>query len=318
MPGIIAVVLPKPGYFSRMNTYLHEMFPLPRRLLEACLLAVSFQSLLAQVNNEDFVLLKFATLTATANIFCLFLLLRLMDELKDEVLDLKLFRDRPLPSGLVHEKDIRFSMTAVSVFYLAINSWSYITLTSAVGVFIYSLLMYRYFFMPNLLRRNLLLNLATHNPVIPLMFLQQASILVAMNGWSWKQLDWQSTLLLVAAFWGIFLAWEIARKIRAPEEENEYVTYSQLLGRCGAVLAAFGVQTFTFIVLIYFFNSQNYSWAPTSIIILGYITLIWGYGRFLVKPNAVNSRLKPFAEAYILFVCASVIVNRLFSNGMGL
>jgi 4-hydroxybenzoate polyprenyltransferase len=173
--------------------------------------------------------------------------------------------------------------------------------------------MYRFFFIPGILRRYLLLNLVTHNPIIPLMFLQQTALLSASSGLKWSQLDWQATLLLIAAFWGMLMAWEIARKIRAPEEENEYVTYSQVLGLRGAVGAAFAVQTFTFVFLIHVIMDSDHARGALGIPIAGYLLLVWKYGRFLQKPRAVYSNLRGVAERYILCICSSIIAHWLFS-----
>lgn len=313
MSNAVATLLPRRGFSSRIGVYLGEMFPVPQRLLGSGLLAISFQLLLVRLNGVEFAIGSPVAVSAILSVFLLFLLLRLLDELKDLQIDRELFNTRPLPSGRVQERDIRFSVIPVTVAYLAVNSWSRVTLTTAALVLVYALLMYRFFFIPEILRRYLLLNLATHNPIIPLMFLQQTALMAASNGWKWSRLDWRATLLLIAAFWGMLLAWEIARKIRAPEEENEYVTYSQLFGRYGAVAAALGVQTFTVVVLIHFFDAHDYRWAAFGILSAGYVMLLWRYGRFLVKPSAASSHLRGLSERYILFVCFSIIVDWLFS-----
>jgi 4-hydroxybenzoate polyprenyltransferase len=305
--------MPRPGFCGRIGIYLGEMFPVPRHLLSAALLAISFQVVLARLNTIRFAAASSVFPSAILSIFLLFLLLRLLDELKDLQIDRELFSDRPVPSGRVLESDIRFSVIPVSLAYLTVNCWSRITLAAATLVLAYALLMYRFFFIPGILRRYLLLNLVTHNPIIPLMFLQQTALLSASRGLKWSQLDWQATLLLIAAFWGMLMAWEIARKIRAPEEENEYVTYSQVLGLRGAVGAAFGVQTFTFVFLIHFIMDSDHGRGALGILIAGYLLLVWKYGRFLQKPRAVYSNLRGVAEQYILCVCSSLIAHWLFS-----
>ena len=47
--------------------------------------------------------------------------LRLMDELKDQEVDRALFRDRPLPSGRIHEADIVFTLWVGIALFLAPN-----------------------------------------------------------------------------------------------------------------------------------------------------------------------------------------------------
>ena len=99
------------------------------------------------------------------------LILRLMDELKDRETDRELFSDRPVPSGRVLESDIRASLVTVIVLFIGANLWAGAALWTAVCVLGYALLMFRYFFVPRILRKYLLLNLATHNPVIPILLL---------------------------------------------------------------------------------------------------------------------------------------------------
>ena len=314
MSQCVAAFLPRSGFIGRISLYLGEMFPVPRHLLGSALLAISFQLLLARLNGVEFVVVSPLAACAAANVFLLFLLLRLMDELKDRDIDRELFCGRPLPSGRVQEADIRLSLVLVSVGYLTINSWSRTTLAAAAGVFVYALLMYRFFFIPGVLRRYLLLNLATHNPITPLMFLQQTALMAASRGRAWSQLDWPATLLLIGAFWGPLLAWEIARKIRAPQEENEYVTYSQLLGRWGSVLAALGLQTFSLVALVHFLDRHEHSWVAVAVLAVGYAMLIWAYGRFVARPSPTSSRLRGFAERYVMLVCSSVIIEWLISR----
>jgi 4-hydroxybenzoate polyprenyltransferase len=246
------------------------------------------------------------------NIFTLLLILRLMDELKDGKIDQELFQQRPVPSGKVLESDIWFSLAVVIVLYLAANLWVGGVLWMPLVVLGYSLLMFRYFFIPRVLRKHLLLNLATHNPIIPIMLSYLVILFSVERQLPWRNMRWSSIALLIAMYWSMSFAWEIARKIRSQEEENAYVTYSQILGRVGAVLAAGTAQTIAFSIGLYFYWTLSFSKVFLAILSVGYGMTMWGHVRFILRPNPVTSKLKPFAERYILSVFIARIVQYAF------
>jgi hypothetical protein len=296
------------GFAGRMRVYLGEMYPVPLRLATSALLYLSFVTFLARIQGMQLSLLSFHTISGILGIFLFGLILRLMDELKDREIDRELFRERPLPSGRVLESDIRVSLAVVIGSYLLVNAWMGKAFVMALILLCYSLLMFKFFFIPRVLKRYLLLNLLTHNPVVPLMHLYIVCVFSAEHHLSLRQIDWPPTLLLVAMFWAMFFAWEIARKIRSSGEENAYVTYSQILGRLGAVLLAGGAQTVNFAIGLYLYRILSLSTAFPAIMAIGYGRAVWAHGRFILNPTPVTSKLKPFAEQYVM----AVLLARLF------
>jgi len=316
MVGDMRLQFPEQGFLKRMRIYLAEMYPIPIRLLSSALLYLSFAALLGRIHGVQIQILSPFTLVGVWSVFALGLILRLMDELKDKDIDQKLFSHRPVPAGKVFESDVWFSLVAVISLYVFANIWVPAALWMAFFLLKYSLLMFRYFFIPDTLRKYLLLNVATHNPVVPIMLTYILVLFSAEQGLSLRNLDWHHSLLTIAAFWAMFFAWEISRKIRSPEEENEYVTYSQIFGRAGAVLIAGGAQTISFVVGLYFYSQLSFSGIFLAILLLGYGVTMWGHARFLLNPNPVTSKLKPFAERYILIILfANVLEHTLFQRG---
>lgn len=301
--------LPKQGYFKRMRIYLTEMYPMPVRLLTAGLLYISFVAFLERIHGVESKLFSAHTLIGIWSIFAILLILRLMDELKDREIDRQLFSDRPLPSGKVLESDIGFSLIIVIVLYLIPNTMVDKGFWMALFILKYSFLMFKYFFIPRILRRYLLLNLATHNPIIPIILFYLVILFSVQHQLSLSDLKWDSIVLLMLMYWSMSLAWEIARKIRSREEENEYVTYSQIFGRIKAVLVAGGTQTIAFIIGIHFYKALSFSEIFGVILLLGYGMTMWGHIRFVFRPNPKTSKLKPFAEWYIVTVLAARIIE---------
>ena len=301
--------LPEKGYFRRMRIYLKEMYPPGQRFISAAICYVGFVALVGRIHSLSLSLLSPYTLLGIWNIFALLLILRLMDELKDRDIDLELFKERPVPSGRVLESDISFSLVSMIIIYLAANIWVGKVFWMAVAVLAYALLMFKYFFIPRILRKYLLLNLATHNPIVALMLFHVVILFSSQYSLSLKRFDWTSLLLQVALFWAMFFAWEIGRKIRSKEEENEYVTYSQIFGRKGAVLVTGGAQTITFIIALYFLRMLTLSWVFIVILATGYVVTMWAHLRFVFKPNPVTSKLQSFGERYIVSVLVAFIID---------
>jgi 4-hydroxybenzoate polyprenyltransferase len=305
------------GFFTRIGIYLKEMYPIPQRLIYSTLMYLSFAILASKNQSVTLDLSSPIHLIGIINVFTILLILRLMDELKDKDLDEDLFSERPLPSGRVRESDISFSLIALIVLFITINVFSWATLLAALMVLCYTLLMFRYFFIPKILRKYLLLNLATHNPIIPVIIIFLLIMFGAQNDLPLSRLLNQYSILLVVWFWSLLFSWEITRKIKSPEEENEYVTYSQIFGYIGAVIIAAVVQTLTFIISIYFFLIFNLSWFYLLTVTFAYIIVISGHVRFIHIPNPSTSKLKYFTEAYILTLFLAVIIDYVFINLLG-
>ncbi len=304
--------LPKKGFLKRMRIYLEEMYPVFPRLLAAALLVISFFSFLERIQGIPMMIFSLGTAIGICSIFALLLILRLMDELKDKEIDRELFQERPVPAGKVFEPDIKFSLTAVIAFYVIVNLCYGKALWMSLVVLGYSFLMFKYFFIPRILRKHLLLNLATHNPIIPFMLSYLVILFSVQHHLPWRNLRWDWIALLVVMYWSMSFAWEIARKIRTCEEENTYVTYSRIFGRIGAVLVAGSAQTLAFVIGLYFYRTLSFSELYLAILLAGYGMTMWGNVRFIYRPNSVTSKLKPFAERYILSVFIARIVQYIF------
>jgi len=288
---------------GRLRVYFAEMYPLPLRVATAALLGASFTRLLARVHGDAFASLSAGTARAGAAVFTLALVLRLMDELKDRDVDRVLFPSRPLPSGRVRVSDIVGCLGLAVLAWIGLHVGSGPAALSAAAVLVYALLMFRWFFAPGWMRPRLLATLATHTPVVPLMLLHLA-VLFATSGASSGPLRPAAVALLVGQYWAAVLAWEIARKIRAPEEENDYVTYSRLLGRGGAVALAAAAQVASVAAGVGLTASAALRPAPLVVLLGGLALCGFAYTRFLLCPLPARSRLRPFAEAFSLATCA--------------
>lgn len=300
------IPIPTRGYSKRMAVYLKEMFPPGQRLLQAIFLSGSFMMVLSWIKGSSFDLLSGYSLAGAWSVFTLLLVLRLMDELKDQDIDDRLFPQRPLPSGKVLENDIAFSLCIAMALFLipAIgNSTNFLVATAVLS---YALLMFKFFFIPKILKKHLLLNLLTHNPIIPIMLLYLAQLYLQSQQLSWRQID-GNILWLIGMYWLLLFSWEFVRKIRAPRAEDAYVTYSQIFGFRGSVAIAIGVQLLALLLGIYFQQQLQLSFVFLLIFLVGFTLPLIAGVRFLLTEKPGTALLRPYTEGYILSCYLAII-----------
>ncbi len=297
------------GYFARMRAYLGEMLPVPSHLLIAALTQLGIVEFADHIHDQTTPWLSRHTLIGIWSIFNLFLILRLMDELKDRDLDRDLFPERPLPAGRVLETDIKLSLAGAVAAYLIVNLAAGPAFWTALVVIGYALLMFRLFFIPDILRNSLLLSLLTHQPIVPLILLHGIAIFAAQHAAPPGELRWALLLPYAFLIWMTFLSWELSRKIRAPGEETAYMTYSRIFGPRGAVLLAGAVQAVAIAIGVTFFVTLDLSWAYLIALLAAFGSMLWAYRRFLNHPSPRTSALRPFAEAFVVIVLAAQLLE---------
>lgn len=288
-----------PGRAARLRGYLREMYPPPARLALAAALAASLAAQLARLHGQEPRLATPATLLATAATFVFLLVLRLMDELKDVEVDRALFPQRPLPAGRVLASDLTIALIVCSGLFLLLHLGSPVELASGAATLGYALLMFRWFFLPGRMRPDLWLTLATHQPIVPLLLVDLLLLLAVASGEPPAAWRLAPLATLVAALWAALLGWEITRKIRAPRQEDAYVTYSRLLGARAAVALAAGAQLLALALWLGLWARFDASPAALLLAGLGTLVALVGHGRFLAAPGPRTARLRPFAEAHV-------------------
>jgi 4-hydroxybenzoate polyprenyltransferase len=291
---------------ARIWIYLREMFP-PRAAAMGLLFFASAWrgiALLAREQPQLTPVSPAAPWAAAATVVLMLLLLRIMDELKDLQTDLRLFPERPVPRGDVLVSDLRLLGFAIIAGLLGLNLF----VTGAVWMFLavlgYSLLMYRYFFLRRYMARNILFALATHNPIFYLLFLYVGSV---YRNTAAPELDPGIALPLGAVFLCFSLSWEISRKIRRPEEETAYQTYSMVLGfrRALAIPVMLGAVAVTILLRLYW---ELFS--PASIIVLlAALLMMAGTFHRVAKGRHPALRLRPATELFIVTVQLLLIVE---------
>lgn len=288
---------------KRIGIYLNEMFPLSA-FIGSMLTAVAVQLTylrLYDVKPLSIVHLLVPALVLTA----VSLLIRVMDEFKDYQDDLTNFPERPLPSGRVHKNDL------VALGYFCVMLILFLSMTSSrlliwsIVTLFFTFLMLKWFFIEAMMRKSLPLAFITHHPIVLFNFIYLLIACTQMN--SAATFDKAIYILPVCL---IFTNWEVVRKIRAPEQETAYTTYSKIFGPRISISIALIIQ-FVFVATVYnIFEMLDSNWVLRSIFLALQLILISPSLYFLMTLK-LRRPLKPFAEAQILVVVISLLAAAL-------
>jgi 4-hydroxybenzoate polyprenyltransferase len=222
----------------RVAIYLKEMYPLLPRLFLGFLLYFEIYFLVVLTHGQEVRPIGVAEVAGSLTIFTFLLFLRIADDFKDYETDKRLFPDRPLPSGRVHKRDLVILISGLSVAMTVMNLVfirNYVFFCILVG---YGALMSVWFFKRYQIQRSLVLALVTHNPVQIVLTCYVVSSACLLYG---IPLLTANNLLIAFTLYFPGLVWEISRKVWAPQDETEYVTYSKLFGVRKPVLFILGV-----------------------------------------------------------------------------
>ena len=213
--------------FKRLNIYYKEMFPLiPRILLGVIIFGEIYFIILLNYGITDFNL-GIQEIVGAYTVFSFYMYLRIADDFKDYETDLVLFSSRPLPSGRVHKKDLFIACAFFQIIAIVLNLIFMNNTVFFLILYGYGFLMSQWFFQKHKIQPNLMLAVVTHNPVQMIINLYIASFTCI------KYNLYPSSYVTFFILWTLYfpsLIWEVSRKIRAPKDENDYVTYSKLFG----------------------------------------------------------------------------------------
>ena len=226
--------------------------------------------------------------------------LRLYDEVKDYELDVVINKTRPLPRGLLTHKDMYRGMLACIVIELICfgsqGLQSFITISIAI---LYSLLMYKEFFIADKIRPYLTTYALVHTIVTTLL---SFSIFSFLSNESLFQVVSNPTLLSFAlANWLLFNIFEFGRKTFASSEERKNVdTYSSLFGRTGAVILVVSQALITHYMALTLSGANH-------------LFLLWGFGILLLVLALLSFRYittdtPKAAKNYRLFSSVYIVV----------
>ena len=304
----------------RIWQYLLVMFPPHVMLLSGIAKFYAAYFCLQALMSEESVHISLHSVGGAISIVLFSLLLRVYDELKDAEADIRLGRagdprymNRPIVTGAVTIPDLAVLRWVITIVLVAINvpmgGWSLVGFTV---LFLMTWLSFKWYFLPAI-SRHLLLAFVTHNPIT--LFFGGYIVAVYAGDYGIQSINaW--ALVLMLAFWAPLGAWETARKIRAPEDETDYQTYSQVFGW---KLAPF-VPVF-FIVLgtacmILLSGRTGLSWILPAVVVVASCIPVYRCIAFRISPSKKTAVIQPFVELYAVAMDLGLLVAILVSRGL--
>lgn len=289
-------------FYKRIKIYLSERFPV---LLYFPFVAILYlaMSFITQIISNKTPYINLNSIIGILSVFFMMLLIRTFDDIKDNELDYKIFPNRPVPRGDVLISDVKILsvisfiiLILLNVFFAVKTLWLfYIMIT-------YTLLTFKWFFAKQLHLNNPKIAMVTHQPLpLVILFFALHTALASSKIYYPFTINHFFVLLLFSL---PITAWEISRKIKSPDNENKYETFSKI----------FGVQIATLIPVIL------YSIASFFALIIGYkldfsifffiligtdlIFLMYFFIRFYINPISKNNILQQIAVIFtsLLFV----------------
>ena len=212
---------------KRLHIYFKEMYPIIPRLLLGMIIFGEIYFIVLLNNGVTEFNITCQEFVGGFTVFSSLLWLRIADDFKDYELDCRLFSSRPLPSGRVKKRDLGIFVIILIAVTVALNVIFMNNIWFFVFLYVYGTLMSLWFFSKKKIQKSLPLALVTHNPVQMIMNVYIISFTCIKYGLE------AFTLTNFLAAWTLYfpaLIWEVSRKIRAPKDETEYVTYSKLFG----------------------------------------------------------------------------------------
>ncbi len=264
---------------KRLHIYFKEMYPIIPRLLLGLIIFGEIYFIVLLNNGVMQFRIGGQEIIGGFTVFSFLLWLRIADDFKDYELDCRLFSHRPLPSGRVKKRDLAIFVTILIVVTVALNVLFMNNFWFFLFLYVYGTLMSLWFFHKKKIQKSLPLALVTHNPVQMIMNVYIISFTCIKYGLN------AFTLTSFLAAWTLYfpaLIWEVSRKIRAPKDETEYVTYSKLFGYKKStmfVLILTWVDILTNVLLVWNLNKVS---VAALLLNTGWMT--WKFVQFMEDP----------------------------------
>ena len=277
---------------KRLNIYAREMYPIiPRLFISFLMVAVQILGVLTFSQSRPRYQFNWEDLAVIYTVFAFLFLLRIADEFKDLENDRVNYPERPLPSGRLFKKDLWYLGTALFVTMVGVNLFLPQPLWPFILVVFYGFLMTVWFFQRDKIEPSLVLALVTHNPVqllLSLYVIHYVATQYQLPLWT------KENLLLALVLYIPALLWEVSRKIKAPVDENQYVTYSQVWGFKGSLSVIIGIAALG-VIAAWLLVAELFA---SVLLFVVFIVLVYTVFRFYQNPNGKN--LKFSLPAYLI------------------
>jgi len=286
-------------FITRWWIFCKERFPIGRHTL-LIIFYVSANALVGFHSASISSVITYKEVLCAIAVLFIFFHLRIFDEIKDYKNDLVVHKDRPLARGLIKVAEAKqasfFLITLELCLAIIINKAAFI---AALCTVIYSLIMYKEFFIGKWLRPKMATYALTHTLVSCWMSVFIFSSVTGLNFWRVSKVYG----MFVLVNWMIFNIFEFGRKTFGKEEEEKLVeSYSKRLGPIRAALNVVIMATVAMYVAYKLGIIFNLSLLFTLSMYLLYGLTLIAAGLYAVHNDRSSGRLfRGICSIFILF-----------------
>jgi 4-hydroxybenzoate polyprenyltransferase len=296
-------------YFSEQGRPLFVLFL-------AAVTTIAVQGMYETALGQHSIVIAPTLIVVVITYFLIFMHWRVADELKDRETDRRFFPLRPVPSGRVALSDLRALLIGITAAVFLINAiWSTAFVPFLV-VFVYALLMSRWFFLERYLAPSRFMAVLTHSPTFALLN-------IYVIAWSAKRYHHEILSLdsLAIATWFVLhaLSWEFARKAWAPSQEMPgYQTYSSVLGHRRAGMLPVVLMLAQWLALVWL--CAHFDLSRWLLLLAGLPMLAFGHLciRYALQPEHYAMSLSRMAPLYLVSIPLAVAIGCTVFQGVSL
>lgn len=264
------------------------------------------------IGGADRLIVSTRAWAGAISILLFLFLFRLYDEVKDAEHDVRMAKDgdsrytnRPIVTGEVNLKDIIFLRTIVQATLIAMNIFlGYpLPVLGFVMLFVVTWFSSKWFFWPAC-KNNLLLAFVTHNPLAFLFLVYAFGFYAADFKLTALNIDY---VILLVGLWLNTSLWEISRKIRLPQAETKYQTYSMMLGFKNAVILTIFITVSIIVSLSYIAFKYHFNILFPFILYAAGIILIGRCIALLISPSVGRTKLESSSIILVMTVFIGMV-----------
>lgn len=195
-------------------------------------------------------------LAGSLALLLMFFHLRVIDEHKDYTRDLMVYPQRVLSRGLITLRQLRrLGFIAIALELALSFSLGWPAFAACLAILLGSWLVYKEFYLGDLLGRHLLLSAAVHLLLMPLYCLYVFAVATGRYPWTAPAVVWWYAWVS----YGVGFAYELARKTRAPQDERPgLITYSSVIGPVPSAVAMLVALVFSGLISLWVAGILNF------------------------------------------------------------
>jgi len=299
-------------FIKRWWVFCKERFPLLRHVL-LIIFYVAANALVTLSSVSLNAVLTYREVLCAIAVLFIFFHLRIFDEIKDYRNDLVVHKGRPLARGLISVREAKLVTLGLILLELCLAFFiGRAALIAVICTILYSLIMYKEFFIGDWLRPKMATYALAHTLVSCWMSVFVFSSVSGLNFWKISKVYGMFVLIN----WMIFNIFEFGRKTFGKEEEEELVeSYSKRLGPIRAALNVVIMATVAMYIAYKLGSIFNLSLLFTAAMYLLYgLTLICS-GLYAVHNDKSSAKIfRGICSIFILFYNVIITVGILVWN----